>query len=94
MDPSPRGSDLIGLEQPGNLFFKSFANDYNVLKAMYGRAMVDLEALLHNHSSKDEGFNEMSRLNTKMLSYIYPDTYKELTYNIDMEEENKENVDQ
>ena len=74
--------------------FPRFANDYNVLKAMYGRAMVDLEALLHNHSSKDEGFNEMSRLNTKMLSYIYPDTYKELTYNIDMEEENKENVDQ
>ena len=74
--------------------FPRFANDYNVLKAMYGRAMVDLEALLHNHSSKDEGFNEMSRLNTKMLSYIYPDTYKELTYNIDMEEENKENIDQ
>ena len=76
--------------------FPRFANDYNVLKAMYGRAMVDLEALLHNHSSKDDGFNEMSRLNTTMLSYLYPDTYKELTYNIDIEEEaeNTENVDQ
>ena len=77
--------------------FPRFKSDYNVLKAMYGRAMVDLEALLHNHSSNDEGFNEMSRLNTIMLSYLYPDTYKELTYNIDLEQEennNEENVDQ
>lgn len=66
--------------------FPRFQNDYNVLKAMYGRAMVDLEALLHNHSSNDEGFNEMSRLNTIMLSYLYPDTYKELTYDIDSED--------
>jgi hypothetical protein len=62
----------------------------NVLKAMYGRSMVDLEAMLHNHSSNDAGFNEMSRLNTIMLSYLYPDQYKEMTYNIDMEEENKQ----
>ncbi len=66
--------------------FPRFADNYNVLKAMYGRAMVDLEALLHNHSSKDEGFNEMSRLNTYMLSFLYPQQYKEFTYNIDEEE--------
>jgi len=66
--------------------FPRFKDDYNVLKAMYGRAMVDLEALLHNHSSNDPGFNEMSRLNTIMLSYLYPDNYKEITYNIDLEE--------
>lgn len=66
--------------------FPRFKDDYNVLKAMYGRAMVDLEALLHNHSSKDPGFNEMSRLNTIMLSYLYPNNYKEMTYNIDLEE--------
>lgn len=66
--------------------FPRFSNDYNVLKAMYGRAMVDLEALLHNHSSKDAGFNEMSRLNTYMLSFLYPQQYKEFTYNIDEEE--------
>jgi glycosyltransferase involved in cell wall biosynthesis len=69
--------------------FPRFKDDYNVLKAMYGRAMVDLEALLHNHSSNDPGFNEMSRLNTIMLSYLYPDNYKEITYNIDLEENNE-----
>ena len=67
--------------------FPRFKNDYNVLKAMYGRAMVDLEALLHNHSSNDPGFNEMSRLNTIMLSYLYPNDYKNMTYNIDLEQE-------
>lgn len=70
--------------------FPRFKDDYNVLKAMYGRAMVDLEALLHNHSSNDAGFNEMSRLNTIMLSYLYPDEYQNMTYNIDLEQE-KEN---
>jgi hypothetical protein len=63
--------------------FPRFKNDYNVLKAMYGRAMVDLEALLHNHSSNDEGFNEMSRLNTYMLSFLYPNKYKTMTYHIE-----------
>ena len=66
--------------------FPRFANDYNVLKAMYGRAMVDLEAILHNHSSKDAGFNEMSKLNTYMLSFLYPQQYKEFTYNIEDEQ--------
>lgn len=63
--------------------FPRFKDDFNVLKAMYGRSMVDLEALLHNHSSNDEGFNEMSRLNTIMLSYLYPNQYKDLTYHIE-----------
>jgi len=73
--------------------FPRFKDDYNVLKAMYGRAMVDLEAMLHNHSSNDEGFNEMSQLNTTMLSYLYPDRYKEMTYNIDLEQEPPQNED-
>lgn len=72
--------------------FPRFADNYNVLKAMYGRAMVDLEAMLHNHSSKDEGFNEMSKLNTYMLSFLYPQQYKELTYNIDEEEKKIQEV--
>lgn len=75
--------------------FPRFSKDYNVLKAMYGRAMVDLEALLHNHSSKDPGFNEMSKLNTYMLSFLYPNQYKELTYNIEYEQaEVKNQVEQ
>ena len=80
--------------------FPRFSNDYNVLKSMYGRAMVDLEAMLHNHSSNDPGFNEMSRLNTYMLSFLYPQQYKEFTYNIEDQqmqqpakvEEKKDNV--
>lgn len=68
--------------------FPRFKNDRNILKAMYTRAMVDLEALLHNHSSNDDGFNEMSRLNTYMLSFIYPNNYKQMTYHI--EDEGKE----
>ena len=66
--------------------FPIFKDDMNVLKAMYTRSMVDLEAMLHNHSSNDEGFNEMSRLNTYMLSFIYPN-YKDMTFHIEDEQE-------
>ena len=69
--------------------FPLFKDDLPVLKAMYTRSMVDLEAMLHNHSSNDEGFNEMSRLNTYMLSFIYPNSYKEMTFHIE-DENNKE----
>jgi hypothetical protein len=69
------------------------------MKAMYIRAMVDLEAVLHNHSCKDPGFNEMSLLNTKMLKYIYPNNWKELTFHLedeatnDIDEIDENNVD-
>lgn len=70
--------------------FPLFKDDMNVLKAMYGRSMVDLEAMLHNHSSNDEGFNAMSRLNTYMLSFIYPTKYKEMTFHIEDEKAQEE----
>lgn len=74
-----------------NTFFNS---NMHIMKAMYGRAMVDLEALLHNHSCLDAGFNEMSRLNTKMLKYIYPNNWKELTFHLEDEvENNTEEID-
>lgn len=63
--------------------FERFKNDRKVLKAMYGRAMVDLTALLDGHSSNNPGFNAMSQLNTYMLKYIYPNTYKDITYNVE-----------
>ena len=69
--------------------FPRWKDNYNVLKAMYGRAMVDLEALLHNHSSNDAGFNEMSYLNTYMLSFLYPNKYKEMTYHVENDPELK-----
>ena len=69
--------------------FPRFKDNYQVLKAMYGRAMVDLEAVLHNHSCKDDGFNEMSRLNTTMLSYLIKN-YKEVTYHVEDDPELQE----
>ena len=63
--------------------FERFKEDYNLLKAMYVRSMIDIEALMDNHSSENIGFNEMSRLNTYMLSYLFPDSYKEKTYHIE-----------
>lgn len=63
--------------------FERFKDDREVLKAMYGRAMIDLTAMLHNHSSNNPGFNEMSQLNTYMLKYIYPDNWKQITYNVE-----------
>lgn len=63
--------------------FEKFKDNRNILKAMYKRSMIDLEAILHNHSSNDDGFNEMSRLNTYMLKYIYPNNWQELTYHIE-----------
>ena len=60
-----------------------FKNNRHIIKALYGRAMIDLCAILENKTSDDPGFNELSKLNTKLLSYIYPDNYKEITFNLD-----------
>lgn len=51
-----------------------------LIKEMYKRSLIDIEGVLNNHSSKDPGFNEMAKLNREMLKYIYPSTYKNLTY--------------
>lgn len=63
--------------------FPRFKNDREILKAMYTRSMIDLEAILSNKSSECEGFDEMSKLNTYMLSFIFPNTYQQITYNIE-----------
>ena len=63
--------------------FEKWKDDKDVLKAMYGRAMIDLEAMLNNHSSENDGFNEMSKLNTYMLKYLYPDSWKEKVYEVE-----------
>ena len=64
-----------------------FKDNIAIIKALYERAMIDICAVMENKTSLDEGFNEMSLLNTKLLSYIYPDTYQEKTYNIKQENE-------
>lgn len=67
--------------------FPRFKDDRQLLKAMYTRSMIDLEAILNNKSSECEGFDEMSKLNTYMLKFIYPNKWKDLTYNVEMDPE-------
>lgn len=67
--------------------FPRFKDDRQLLKAMYTRSMIDLEAILNNKSSECEGFDEMSRLNTYMLKFIYLNKWKDLTYNVEMDPE-------
>lgn len=62
--------------------FPRFKDDYELLKAMYSRSMIDIEALLNNHSSENEGFNEMSKLNTYMLQFLYPDSWQEKVFEV------------
>lgn len=71
--------------------FPRFKDDRQLLKAMYTRSMIDLEAIMNNKSSECEGFDEMSKLNTYMLKFIYPDKWKDFTYNVEMDPDlNKE----
>lgn len=67
--------------------FPRFKDDRQLLKAMYTRSMIDLEAIMNNKSSECEGFDEMSKLNTYMLKFIYHDKWKDLTYNVEMDPE-------
>lgn len=62
--------------------FERFKNNKEVLKAMYQRSMVDLETMLNNHSSENDGFNEMSKLNTYMLKYIYPNSWQDKVFEV------------
>ena len=61
--------------------FEDFKDNREILKAFYDRCLVDLRTII-NLDSNSEYFNKMSKLNTKMLSYIYPEDYKNITYNI------------
>ena len=67
--------------------FPRFKDDKQLLKAMYTRSMIDLEAIMNNKSSECEGFDEMSKLNTYMLKFIYLNKWKDLTYNVEMDPE-------
>lgn len=67
--------------------FPRFKDDRQLLKAMYTRSMIDLEAIMGNKSSECEGFDEMSKLNTYMLKFIYLNKWKDLTYNVEMDPE-------
>lgn len=69
--------------------FPYFKNDWQLLKAMYNRSMIDIEALMNNKSSECEGFDEMSKLNTYMLKYLYPNNWQNMTYNVEDDPVNK-----
>ena len=62
--------------------FEDFKDNKDILKAMYDRCLVDLRTMIHVNSDSNY-FKEMSKLNTKMLSYIYPDDYQKRTYNVE-----------
>ena len=62
--------------------FEDFKDNKDILKAMYDRCLVDLRTITQVNSDSDY-FKEMSKLNTKMLSYIYPDDYQKRTYNVE-----------
>ena len=62
--------------------FEDFKDNKDILKAMYDRCLVDLRTMLRVNSDSDY-FKEMSKLNTKMLSYIYPDDYQKRTFNLE-----------
>lgn len=72
----------LGTVEAISELFSSFENNKNILKALYDRCLPDLRTLL-NEDSDSEYFKKMSKLNTKMLSYIYPETYKEITCDIE-----------
>lgn len=62
--------------------FEDFKDQKDILKAMYDRCLVDLRTMIHcNYESNY--FKEMSKLNTYMLSYIYPDDYEKRTFNLE-----------
>lgn len=63
-------------------YFELFKDNKDILLALYDRAMIDLKIILNNKTSDDPLFNEMSLLNTFMLSYIYPNDYQTKTFNL------------
>lgn len=62
--------------------FEDFKDNKDILRAMYDRCLVDLRTMTKVDSYSDY-FKEMSKLNTKMLSYIYPDDYQKRTFNLE-----------
>ena len=70
---------------------RAFKEYPKIVRALYDRAMIDICAIMDGKSSLDPGFDEMSKYNTELLSYIYPDKYKKITYNVkdNVESKNK-----
>lgn len=68
-----------------------FKDNLDIVKALYTRAMIDMCEVMDNKNSLYEGYDEMSEYNTKLLSYIYPETYQNITFNrvISNDETNK-----
>lgn len=62
--------------------FEYFKDNIDILKLIYERCQVDLESIL-SLNSNSEYFRKMSLLNTYMLSFIYPNNYKDITYDIE-----------
>lgn len=61
--------------------FKDFRFNKEILKLIYNRCIIDLRTMIELDSNSDI-FNKMSEINTYMLSQIFPDVYKDITYNV------------
>lgn len=62
---------------------ESFKDNIEILKAIYQRALIDIKTIL-NLDSDSLYYREMSKLNTKLLSIIYPDRYEKFTYDVEL----------
>jgi len=72
----------IGTVEAIASLFEYFKDDKEILKSMYDRCLVDLRIMLQLKFD-NEYFKKLSKLNTYMLSFIFPDKYTEITYDID-----------
>lgn len=82
----------LGTIQAMTEICEQFKDDIKIVKALYGRAMIDMCAIMENKNSLNDGFDEMSKFNTKLLSYIYPNEYKNFTYNVHENNKNENTI--
>ena len=75
-------TNSLGILKAISTLFKDFNNNEDILKSLYSRCECILRYMLQVDSD-DETYKQMSELNTYMLSYIYPDTYKDITYDVE-----------
>lgn len=61
---------------------ESFNDNKLILKHIYKRAFIDIKTIIKLNSN-DTYYCNMSKLNTKLLSLIYPDNYKDFTFDVE-----------
>ena len=75
-------TNSLGILKAISTLFEYFKDNEEILKAFYNRCEYILRYML-DVDSDDETYKQMSKINTYMLSYIYPNIYKEITYDVE-----------